>query len=99
MEKWARAIDPDMLTWLRVGGLRAGGATVAAGSRLRQPDRFSSSGWAGRCAVNEVGRAVRGDGVAVGQQFTGVLEDHDAVAKQAPALFRVADKGPSRFAV
>ena len=36
--------------------------------------------------------AMRLDHPAVGQQLAGVLEDHDAVAEQAPALLRVADQ-------
>jgi hypothetical protein len=36
-----------------------------------------------------VGRAVRGDDPAVGEQLTGVLEEHDTVAQQTPPLFRV----------
>src|SRR5215831_5058190 len=48
---------------------------------------------------SEVGGPVRCDGRAVGQQFTGVLEDHDAVAEQAPALLGVADDGVRRFAI
>jgi hypothetical protein len=42
---------------------------------------------------------MRFDARAVGEQFPGVLEDHDAVAEQAPALLRVANYGVSRFAV
>ncbi|GLW00981.1 hypothetical protein Slala05_46120 [Streptomyces lavendulae subsp. lavendulae] len=34
-------------------------------------------------------RAVRSDDLAVRQQLTGVLEEKDPVAQQAPALFRV----------
>jgi glycine dehydrogenase len=34
-------------------------------------------------------RTVRGDDLAVGQELTGVLEEYDAVAQQAPSLFRV----------
>src|ERR1700755_1780177 len=48
---------------------------------------------------SEVGGPVRCDGLAVWQQFAGVLEDHDAVAEQAPALLGVADDGVRRFAV
>ena len=40
-----------------------------------------------------VGGTVRVDDLAVGQQLTGVLEEHHAVAQQAPALLRVAGEG------
>jgi glycine dehydrogenase len=33
--------------------------------------------------------AVRGDDLAVGQELTGVLEEQNAVAQQAPSLLRV----------
>jgi hypothetical protein len=32
---------------------------------------------------------VRGDRTAVGQEFAGVVEEHDTVAQQAPALLGV----------
>jgi hypothetical protein len=48
---------------------------------------------------SEVGGPVRCDGRAVRQQFAGVLEDHDAVAEQAPALLGVADNGVRRFPI
>jgi hypothetical protein len=48
---------------------------------------------------SKVGGPVRCDGLAVRQQFAGVLEDHDAVAEQAPALLGVADNGVRRFAI
>src|SRR6516165_5462013 len=48
---------------------------------------------------SEVGGPVRCDGRAVWQQFAGVLEDHNAVAEQAPALLGVADDGVCRFAI
>jgi hypothetical protein len=44
-------------------------------------------------------RTVRGDLPAVRQQFTGVLEDDDTVAEQAPALLWVSSYGVSRLAV
>jgi hypothetical protein len=44
-------------------------------------------------------RAVRGDGTPVGQQLTGVVEDHDAVAQKIPTLFRVAGDGDGCVAV
>src|SRR5258708_24952354 len=82
----------------RVGELHVGGLRWPPAPGWSSLTESSSGGWASRCGpVNEVGRAVRGDGIAVGEQFTGVLEDHDAVAQQAPALFRVSDKSPSRF--
>src|SRR5579859_6785928 len=46
-----------------------------------------------------VGRAMRRDGRAVRQQLAGVIEDHYAIAEQAPALLRVADHGVGRLAV
>ena len=45
------------------------------------------------------GSAVRGDGAAVGEQLTGVLEDDDAVAEQAPALLREAGDDPGGLPV
>jgi hypothetical protein len=32
-------------------------------------------------------RSVRGDHASIGKQLTGVVEEHDSVAQQAPALF------------
>ena len=46
-----------------------------------------------------VGRTVRGDHATVVQQLTSVLEEHDAVAQQAPALLRVAGNGVRGFPV
>jgi hypothetical protein len=48
---------------------------------------------------SKVSGPMRFDARAVGEQFPGVLEHHDAVAEQAPALLRVANYGVSRFAV
>jgi len=42
---------------------------------------------------------MRSDDPPVGQQVTGVLEYHDAVAEQAPALLRVSGHDASGFAV
>lgn len=42
--------------------------------------------WRPTC-TRKISGSVRGDGVTVGQQLTGVLEAHDAVAQQAPPLF------------
>src|SRR5262249_15062138 len=42
---------------------------------------------------------VRGDDLAAGEQFAGVLEDHDTVAEQRPALLRVAGDGAGRLAI
>jgi hypothetical protein len=53
----------------------------------------------GRAIEGQVRGPVRRDGRAVRQELPGVLEDHDAVAEQAPALLRVADNGMRRFAV
>jgi hypothetical protein len=79
----------------RLAGWRVGGLRWPPWPDLKGLADFSSSGWRGRYGpVNQVSRAMRGDGVAVGQQFTGVFEDHDAVAEQAPALLGVADEGP-----
>ena len=36
-----------------------------------------------------IGRAVRWDDAAIGQQFTGVVKEQDAVAEQAPTLLRM----------
>jgi hypothetical protein len=36
---------------------------------------------------------------AVGQQLAGVLEDHNAVAQEAPALLGVADQDPCGLSV
>ena len=43
----------------------------------------------GRHHLSGACRAVRGDDLAVGQELTGVLEKENAVAQQAPSLFRV----------
>src|SRR5690606_12908899 len=45
------------------------------------------------------GGAVRRDGGAAGQELTGVLEQDDAVAQQAPPLLGVAGQGAGGFAV
>src|ERR1700733_1823687 len=42
---------------------------------------------------------VRSYRVPAGQQFAGVLEHDDAIAEQAPALLRVADKSPGRLTI
>ena len=42
---------------------------------------------------------VRCDDLPAGEQFAGVLEDHDTVAEQRPALLRVAGDGAGRLAV
>jgi hypothetical protein len=90
----------DSCGWRGWAGWRVGGLRWPPWPDLNGLADFSSSGWRGRYGpVNQVSRAMRGDGVAVGQQFTGVFEDHDAVAEQAPALFGVADEGPSRLVV
>jgi hypothetical protein len=47
----------------------------------------------------QVGGPMRRDARAVGEKLPGVLEDHDAIAEQAPSLLRVADNGMCRFAV
>src|SRR5215468_202371 len=52
-----------------------------------------------RARLPECGRPVRGDDLAAGKQLTGVLEHHDAVAEQGPALLGVAGDGAGRFAV
>src|SRR5690242_9161151 len=44
-------------------------------------------------------RAVRGDDPAVRQELTGVLEEQDAVAQQAPALLRVVRQKAGGFPV
>src|SRR4051812_45350686 len=43
--------------------------------------------------------AVGRDAASVGQQLTGVIEDHHTVAKQAPALLRVEGDHARRFSV
>jgi len=48
---------------------------------------------------SDVGRPVRSDARAVGKQFPGVFEDHDAIAEQAPALLGVTDDDVRCFAV
>jgi hypothetical protein len=53
----------------------------------------------GRPVEGQIRRPVRRDGLAIGQEFPRVFEDHDAVAEQAPALLGVADNGVRRFAV
>src|SRR5262249_38513471 len=78
-------------------GWRAAVAAVPHGNGLTV---FRSGSWRGRYRPeNQVRGTVRGDGVSVGEQLTGVFEYHDAVAKQAPALFGVADEGTSRLVV
>src|SRR5215510_7737905 len=42
---------------------------------------------------------VRCDDLAAGEQFAGVLEDHDTVAEQRPALLGVAGDGAGRLAI
>lgn len=44
-------------------------------------------------------RPVRGDDLPVGQQLAGVLEEQDAVAQEAPALFRVVSRQAGRLPV
>ncbi len=53
--------------------------------RLHHPARFQ--------------RPVRGDDLPVRQQLTGVLEEQDAVAQQAPALFRMVRHQTGGFPV
>jgi hypothetical protein len=48
---------------------------------------------------SDVGGPVRRDACAIGQKLACVVEDHDAIAEQAPALLGVADYGVRRFAV
>lgn len=56
--------------------------------------------WSGRGYLVAVApRPVRGDGRPVGQQLTGVLEDDNTVAEQAPALLRVTGYRVRRLAV
>src|ERR1022692_1052676 len=50
-------------------------------------------------SLEQVGWPVRLDRVPVREQLTGVLENDDAVAKQAPALLRMADEGSGRLTV
>jgi hypothetical protein len=75
----------------------------------RDPQRQIGSGRRGLAAVPvtypdrtveaQVSGPVRRDARAVGEQLPGVLEDHDAIAEQAPSLLRVADNSVCRFAV
>src|ERR1700733_3109874 len=48
---------------------------------------------------NQIGGAVRGDGLSIGEKLPGVLKDNYAVAEQAPSLLGVADEGTGRLAV
>jgi hypothetical protein len=48
---------------------------------------------------SDVGGAVRPYLCAVGEQFSGVFEDDDAIAEQAPTLLWVADKSSGRLTV
>jgi hypothetical protein len=52
-----------------------------------------------REAQQDAGRAVRGDCAAVGQELAGVIEQHDAVAQQAPPLLGVEGDGAGRVTV
>lgn len=65
-----------------------GGRELPWGLRLCRRDR-----------VDVVGRAVGVDHAPVGQELTGVVEEDDAVAQQAPSLLRVAGDGVRRLAV
>src|ERR1700735_3765181 len=47
----------------------------------------------------QVGRPVRRARVPAREQFPGALENDDAVAEQAPALFRMTDDRTGRLAV
>ena len=84
--RWT-ATPTDGSVGQRIG--RSGDSTSAdpAGAAGRRGGSDLRSG----CDV--VGGAVRVDDAAVGQQLAGVLEEHDAVAQQAPALLRVAGDG------
>jgi len=53
----------------------------------------------GRPVETQVGGAVRSDTSAVRQKLARVLEDHDAIAEQAPALLGVADDSVCRLTV
>src|SRR5262249_40906586 len=58
-------------------------------------------GWL-RCALGclpECSGPVRGDDLTAGKQLAGVIEDHDTVAEQRPALLRVAGDGAGRLAI
>ena len=63
--------------------------------------RASRRGRPGGCRrlSDQVCRPVRRDGISVGEQLTGVLENDDAVAEQAPALLRMADDRPGRLTI
>lgn len=54
-----------------------------------------------RVAVLAVGgnALLRSDDLAVGKQVAGVVEGHDAVAEEAPALLGVAGHGASGVAI
>jgi hypothetical protein len=41
----------------------------------------------------DIGRTVRWDDTTIGQEFSGVFEEDDAVAQQAPSLLRVGGNG------
>lgn len=41
----------------------------------------------------------RGNHVSIGKKLTSIVEEHDSVAQQAPALFGISDNRPSRIAV
>ena len=74
---------PELPATGRASALLAllGGALVLAGSSCVVAGRRLSGG--------VVVGATRADDLAVGQQLAEVLEDDDAVAQQAPALFRM----------
>ena len=49
-------------------------------------------------AITGKGPCVRRFGAPVGQEQPAVVEEHDAIAQQAPALFRVAGNDVGRHA-
>src|ERR1700684_268184 len=49
--------------------------------------------------LEQVRRPVRRDCIPAGEELPGILENDDAVAEQAPALFRMTDDRTGRLAV
>ena len=108
-------MDPEMAGRGRPAGLRPGhvGAETATVAACRSRRGCSSASaavavpvtnrsWRGRSGGRndhaELGRRGR-YGPAVGQQRAAVIEDHHAVAQQAPALFWMTGYGPCPAAI
>jgi len=70
---------------------------LGRGNRLGSPS--SAAYDLGREDGVACGPAVGGDHAPVGEQLAGVLEDDDAVAEQAPALFWKAGQSPRGVAI